>query len=638
VFAIFKRPMSDPIKHECGIALVRLLKPFAHYSKTYNSHLFAISKLYLMMEKQHNRGQDGAGIASIKFDTAPGERYISRRRSIESQAIKDLFNKVSSKFSEASQKHPLQYKDPSWVKTHVPFAGELLLGHLRYGTFGKNDIESCHPFIRQSNWKTRNLVVAGNFNLTNVDDLFEHLVDLGQHPKEKADTVTIMERIGHFLDVENERVFREGKAKGLDNKEISALIARELNIAQILRDASKKWDGGYVIAGMFGHGDAFVLRDPMGIRPCWFFANEEVLVTASERPAIQTAFQAPLEQIQEIPPGHALIIRKNGEYTLESINPAGIRKSCSFERIYFSRGSDPAIYAERKKLGAEVASKVMQQIEGDILHTVFSFVPNTAEVAFYGMIREIESMMAAEKIKKLEADPDLGILEKTKLIALSPRVEKLVIKDAKLRTFITDDLHRNELVEHVYDITYDSIQKHTDQVVVMDDSIVRGTTLKQSLLRMLDRLEPRKIIIVSSAPQIRYPDCYGIDRAKLGDFIAFQAAVSLLKKSGKEKLLTEVYEKAVAELSLDQCKTNHVKEIYAPFSAESISSEAAWLLSQGIKAPVFLVYQSLEGLHHACPEHGGDWYFSGNYPTPGGLRVVNQAFVNFYLGKNKRAY
>jgi len=630
--------MSESIKHECGIALIRLLKPFSYYTEKYKSPLFGISRLYLMMEKQHNRGQDGAGIASIKFDTEPGERYISRRRSVETQAIKEIFGKVTAKFQEAAHKYPENYADPAWIKKTLPFAGELLMGHLRYGTFGKNDIENCHPFIRQNNWKTKNLVMAGNFNLTNVDELFNQLVELGQHPKEKADTVTVMERIGHFLDVENERLVKSGKSKGYDNRQISELISNELDLKKMLKDASKKWDGGYVMSGLLGHGDAFVLRDALGIRPCWYYANEEVVVAASERPAIQTAFQAPLDEIHEIPPGHALIIRKNGTYSLESINPAGRRSSCSFERIYFSRGSDADIYKERKQLGKEVAVKVLSAIDNDIENTVFSFVPNTAEVAFYGMIRAIEGYMAESKLRALEGNPGMDASAKKNLIALSPRVEKLVLKDAKLRTFIADDLHRNDLVEHVYDITYGSIRPGIDQVVVMDDSIVRGTTLRQSILKMLERLGPKKIVIVSSAPQIRYPDCYGIDMAKLGDFIAFQAAISLLKKSGRDSLIDEVFELARKELALARCTINHVKNLYEPFSDDEISNEIGNLLAKNIHTPVEIVYQTLPGLHRACPGDTGDWYFSGNYPTPGGIRVVNQAFVNFYMGKNVRAY
>ena len=630
--------MSESIKHECGIALIRLLKPFSYYTEKYKSPLFGISRLYLMMEKQHNRGQDGAGIASIKFDTEPGERYISRRRSVETQAIKEIFGKVTAKFQEAAHKYPENYADPAWIKKTLPFAGELLMGHLRYGTFGKNDIENCHPFIRQNNWKTKNLVMAGNFNLTNVDELFNQLVELGQHPKEKADTVTVMERIGHFLDVENERLVKSGKSKGYDNRQISELISNELDLKKMLKDASKKWDGGYVMSGLLGHGDAFVLRDALGIRPCWYYANEEVVVAASERPAIQTAFQAPLDEIHEIPPGHALIIRKNGNYSLESINPAGRRSSCSFERIYFSRGSDADIYKERKQLGKEVAVEVLSVIDNDIENTVFSFVPNTAEVAFYGMIRAIEGYMAETKLRALEGNPGMDASAKKNLIALSPRVEKLVLKDAKLRTFIADDLHRNDLVEHVYDITYGSIRPGIDQVVVMDDSIVRGTTLRQSILKILERLGPKKIVIVSSAPQIRYPDCYGIDMAKLGDFIAFQAAISLLKKSGRDSLIDEVFELARKELALARCTINHVKNLYEPFSDDEISNEIGNLLAKNIHTPVEIVYQTLPGLHRACPGHTGDWYFSGNYPTPGGIRVVNQAFVNFYMGKNVRAY
>jgi amidophosphoribosyltransferase len=633
--------MSDQIKHECGIALIRLLKPLQYYIDKYGTPLYGINKLYLIMEKQHNRGQDGVGVANIKIDVEPGNQYISRYRSVSPKAIQEIFGKIIEKFIEVQKNNPDKFKDGEWLKNNVAFTGELLLGHLRYGTYGKNSIEYCHPFLRQNNWKSRNLVVAGNFNLTNVDELFNQLVELGQHPKEKADTVTVMEKIGHFLDVENERLFRKFKDQGYNNKEISELISNNIDIAQILKDASKKWDGGYTMAGLMGHGGAFVLRDPNGIRPAFYYHDEEIIVVTSERPVIQTAFNIPIESIKEIKPGHALIIEKNGSVNEKEIIKPLEKLSCSFERIYFSRGSDRDIYLERKALGRALCPAILKAIDFDIKNTVFSYIPNTAEIAFLGLIEGIHEYL--NKYKRVEilklgdkiADPKLS-----EILSLQPRVEKIAIKDAKLRTFITQDKERDDLVAHVYDTTYGIINKGVDNLVVIDDSIVRGTTLKQSILKILDRLGPKKIIIVSSAPQIRYPDCYGIDMAKLGDFIAFQATIALLKENFKENLIDEVYEKAKAqmELPLNQIK-NVVKEIYKPFSAEQISRKIAELLRPtDIKAEVEIIYQSIEGLHIACPNHKGDWYFTGDYPTPGGNRVVNQAFINYVEGKNVRAY
>jgi amidophosphoribosyltransferase len=572
--------MSDSIKHECGIALIRLRKPLAYYSDKYGTALYGLNKLYLLMEKQHNRGQDGAGVANIKLDTEPGSRYISRYRSNGSNAIKEIFEKVNSRLAEAKQANPAKFNDAEWLKKNVAFSGELLLGHLRYGTFGKNSIENCHPFLRQNNWKTKNLVVAGNFNLTNVDELFEQLVDLGQHPKEKTDTVTVMERIGHFLDVENERLFKEFKKQGYDNQTISSLIGEHLDLQKILIDASRKWDGGYAMAGLIGHGDAFVLRDPNGIRPAYYYFDDEIAVVTSERPAIQTAFNVSADKIKEIKPGHAVIIRKNGSIEEIEIRKSETRNACSFERIYFSRGSDAAIYQERKKLGTTLCPAILQAIENDTRNTVFSYIPNTAEIAFYGMVKGIEDYLTSVKQRKImESAASLDESKLSKILSIHPRIEKLAIKDAKLRTFITDDMHRDEMVAHVYDVTY-GVVKPTDTLVVIDDSIVRGTTLKQSILRMLDRLNPKKIIIVSSAPQIRYPDCYGIDMAKLGDFIAFQAAIQLLKENFKENIIEEVYEKAKAmeELPKDKIR-NVVKDIYAPFTPNQISKKIAELLT-----------------------------------------------------------
>ncbi len=632
--------MSDVIKHECGIALLRLRKPLPFYAEKYGSPLYGLNKLYLMMEKQHNRGQDGAGVANIKIDTEPGSRYISRLRSNGSNAIKEVFEKINGKLAEAKQNHPTKFNDAEWLKRNIAFSGELFLGHLRYGTFGKNSIENCHPFLRQNNWKTKNLVVAGNFNLTNVDELFEQLVDLGQHPKEKTDTVTVMERIGHFLDVENERLFKKFKSAGLNNKEISEQIASHMDVQKILVEASRKWDGGYTMAGLIGHGDAFVLRDPVGIRPAYYYVDDEIAVVASERPVIQTAFNVAFDSIKEIKPGHALLIRKNGDVSEVEIRKPEVIKSCSFERIYFSRGSDSEIYRERKKLGTSLCPAILHAIENDTRNTVFSYIPNTAEIAFYGMIKGVEDYLTQVKQRKImEAGSGLTEENLSKILAIHPRIEKLAIKDAKLRTFITEDVHRDDMVAHVYDVTY-GVVKSSDTLVVIDDSIVRGTTLKQSILKMLDRLQPKKIIIVSSAPQIRYPDCYGIDMAKLGDFIAFQAAIQLLKENFLENIIDEVYEKAKAmdELPKDQI-INVVKEIYQPFSAEQISKKIAELLTpKNLKAEVEIIYQSLEGLHQACPKNLGDWYFSGDYPTPGGNKVVNKSFINYIEGKNVRAY
>ncbi len=633
--------MSDQIKHECGIALIRLLKPLQYYIDKYGTPLYGINKLYLLMEKQHNRGQDGAGVANIKIDIEPGHRYISRYRSISPKAIQEIFGKINDKFVEVQKNYPAKLKDGEWLKNNVAFSGELLLGHLRYGTYGKNSIENCHPFLRQNNWKSRNLVVAGNFNLTNVDELFNQLVELGQHPKEKADTVTVMEKIGHFLDVENERLFRKYKEQGHNNQEISDLISNNIDIARILKEASKKWDGGYAMAGLMGHGGAFVLRDPNGIRPAFYYHDEEIAVVTSERPVIQTAFNVPIEKIKELTPGHALIIEKDGKINETQINQPQEKLSCSFERIYFSRGSDKDIYTERKTLGHALCPAILKSIDFDVKNTVFSYIPNTAELAFLGLTEGIQEYL--NKYKRLEilklsdkvADPQLS-----EILSLQPRVEKIAIKDAKLRTFITQDKERDDMVAHVYDTTYGVIKKGADNLVIIDDSIVRGTTLKQSILKILDRLGPKKIIIVSSAPQIRYPDCYGIDMAKLGDFIAFQAAIALLKDNFKENLIEEVYEKAKAQMELPAHQIqNVVKEIYKPFTAEQISQKIAELLRPAdIKAEVEVIYQSIEGLYIACPHHKGDWYFSGNYPTPGGNRVVNQAFINYVEGKNVRAY
>lgn len=633
--------MSDAVKHECGIAVVRLLKPLDYYIKKYGTALYGINKMYLLMEKQHNRGQDGAGIANIKFNIAPGTRYISRNRATGSGAIKEIFAKINGKFEELYKKSPERLKDAAWLKKNMAYTGELFLGHLRYATYGGNSVENCHPFLRQNNWMTRNLVVAGNFNLTNVDELFDQLVDLGQHPKEKADTVTVMEKIGHFLDEENERLFKQFKSQNYDNLEISDLIAENLDVQRILKDASKKWDGGYAMAGLFGHGDAFVLRDPNGIRPVFYYTDDEVIVVTSERPVIQTAFNVGIGKVKELTPGHALIIKKNGKFGEFEINKQLEKTPCSFERIYFSRGSDADIYRERQKLGSQLCPAVLKSVDYDLENTVFSYIPNTAEVAFGGFIEGLHHYNNTVKRHKiLQMGSNVREPELSNILSVHPRIEKIAIKDAKLRTFITKDSQRDDMVAHVYDTTYGCVREGKDNLVVLDDSIVRGTTLKQSILRILDRLGPKKIVIVSSAPQIRYPDCYGIDMAKLGDFIAFQAAVQLLKENFKENLLDELYEKAKAQEDLPKEKiTNVVKEIYDLFSADEISAKIAELLRpEGINAEVEIIYQSIEGLHNAIPNNKGDWYFTGNYPTPGGNKVVNKSFINFMEGKNVRAY
>lgn len=633
--------MSDPIKHECGIALLRLKKNLGYYLDKYGTPFYGLDKMYLLMEKQHNRGQDGAGLVNIKLNMQPGERYISRHRSVDSKPIQDIFEKINKRFQEIEQISPELLKDIDYLKKNAGFTGEVFLGHLRYGTFGRNSIESCHPFLRQSNWMTKNLVVAGNFNLTNVDELFEVLVNLGQHPKEKSDTVTVMEKIGHFLDVENDRLYNELKKAGYNNIDIYEQIAKNINIPKILKKASEDWDGGYAMAGILGHGDAFVLRDPHGIRPAYWFEDDEICVVCSERPVIQTAFNCPFEEIQELRPGAALIIKKDASLKVEQINEALERKACSFERIYFSRGNDAAIYEERKNLGRLVCPQVLEKTNYDLDNTVFSFIPNTAETAFYGMIKALEDFLNQQKLKAIQELQ--GALNQEALAAIlfqRARIEKIAIKDAKLRTFITQDNARDDMVAHVYDITYGSIRKGVDTLVVIDDSIVRGTTLKQSIIKMLDRLGPKKIVIVSSAPQIRYPDCYGIDMAKMGDFIAFQAAIALHHDRGKEHIIQDVYKKCKEQENLPkELVKNYVQEIYAPFSADEIADKIAVLLTpEDTNAEVQIVFNTVENLHKACPNNRGDWYFTGNYPTPGGNKVVNKAFINYIEGKNERAY
>ena len=633
--------MSDAIKHECGIALLRLKKPLQFYLDKYGTAFYGVNKMHLLMEKQHNRGQDGAGIANIKFDMEPGQRYISRTRSIAKSPIQDIFDQINGRFQQIQNENPENLKNIEYLKKHVGFTGELFLGHLRYGTFGRNSIESCHPFLRQNNWITRNLVIAGNFNLTNVDELFDVLVNVGQHPKEKSDTVTVLEKIGHFLDAENDELFRQYKQLGLDNLEVYNRISENLNLIKILQKASEDWDGGYAMAGLLGHGDAFVLRDPSGIRPAYWYEDDEICIVASERPVIQTAFNLKVENIKELKPGYALIIKKNGTVTEELINKPLSPKKCSFERIYFSRGSDSSIYNERKALGRLIVDKVLKAIDYDFDNSVFSFIPNTAEVSFYGLIKGLEEFLNEEKIKQIIALGDKPLAaDISKIIKQRARIEKIAIKDAKLRTFITQDDSRDDLVAHVYDITYGSVRPLKDNLIIIDDSIVRGTTLKQSILRILDRLEPKKIVVVSSAPQIRYPDCYGIDMAKMGDFIAFEAAIQLLVDTKRENIIQDVYKQCLSQVDLPKEQVrNYVKEIYAPFTDEEISVKIAQLLTPiSMKSKVEIIYQSVENLHIACPDNLGDWYFTGDYPTPGGNKVVNKAFINWMEKRNERAY
>ena len=628
--------MSDFLQHECGVAMIRLLKPLSYYKEKYNTSFYALNKMYLMMEKQRNRGQDGVGLVNIKLDVKPGERFISRKRSVSANPIQEVFSHINSYFNNLSDTDKLN--DINWLKANLPFTGEIFLGHLRYGTYGKNKIENCHPFLRQNNWRSRNLVLAGNFNMTNVDELFNDLIDLGQHPKEKADTVTILEKIGHFLDEENQRVFKKYKQKKFNKQEISKKIESEISLTEILKKSAKHWDGGYVICGIMGHGDSFALRDPNGIRPGYYYADDEVVVIASERPVIQTSFNVNINSIKEIGRGNALIIKKSGQVYEKNIQPQKERKACSFERIYFSRGNDRDIYKERINLGKRVFKKVIKAVQADLSNTVFSYVPNTAEVSYYGLIQECHNYLNKIKREYLLKEPNFQSQEFKNLFNLKVRSEKIAIKDAKLRTFISADEGREDLVTHIYDTTYGIVKKN-DTLVIIDDSIVRGTTLRQSILRILDRLEPKKIIIVSSAPQIRYPDCYGIDMAKLGDFIAFQAAIKLIKEANKDNFINEIYERCKKENEKKDNIKNCVKEIYKPFSAEQISNKISELLKpKGITAEVEIIYQSIEDLHSSCPEHTGDWYFSGDYPTQGGNKVANRAFINYVEKINKRAY
>jgi len=632
--------MSDALKHECGIALIRLLKPLDYYKDKYGTAFYGINKMYLMMEKQHNRGQDGAGFASIKLNVSPGERYISRVRSNAAQPIQDIFSQINNRINEEFNVHPEYKNDVAAQKKNIPYLGELLLGHVRYGTYGGNNVENVHPFLRQNNWMHRNLIIAGNFNMTNTSQLFENLIELGMHPKEKADTITVMEKIGHFLDDAVRKLYKKAKAAGMSKVEASPYIIENLNLAKILRKSSKDWDGGYVIAGMLGHGDSFVFRDPAGIRPAFYYKDNEVVVVASERPVIQTVFNVSFEDVEELDPGHALLLRKSGYLSVTKILEPLEKKSCSFERIYFSRGSDVEIYQERKELGRLVMPKVLEAINYDTENTIFSFIPNTAETSFYGMIEAAQDELNKQKNEAILKEKEN--LSPSRLYEIQDRkirIEKIAIKDVKLRTFITEDSSRDDLVAHIYDVTYGVI-KPEDDLVIIDDSIVRGTTLKKSILKMLDRLHPKQIVVVSSAPQIRYPDCYGIDMARLEDLVAFQAALALQKENGNERIVEEIYHKCKAQEKLnDNEQINFVKELYTPFTDEDISNKIAELISsETIKTKVKVIFQSVKDLHRACPKNLGDWYFTGNYPTPGGNRVVNKAYINFFEGNPERAY
>jgi len=633
--------MSELIQHECGIALLRLLKPVEHYLTKYGTGFWGLNKMHLMMQKQHNRGQDGAGIANIKLDISPGEKYISRFRSGSSTPIIDIFKHIYSQFEELEKSRLDLLRDVNWLKKNLDFTGELFLGHLRYGTFGGHGVENLHPVLRENNWITRNLVLAGNFNMTNVDELFEKLVELGQFPVQTSDTITILEKIGHFLDEENEELYQKFKNQGLTKREISEKIAIGLNIQNILVNSAKGWDGGFAIAGMMGHGDAFVMRDPSGIRPAFYYTDNEIAVAASERPVLQTTFNIKASAVKEVQPGHVLIIKKSGEIEEVPFDEPRERKACSFERIYFSRGTDEDIYKERKLLGKYITPAVLQSINHDINNTVFSYIPNTAAVAFKGLVEEVNvfcNLIKTDRIVELgcNATPE----KLSQILAFSPRVEDIAVKDIKLRTFITKDCGRNDLVGHVYDITYGVVREGVDNLVVIDDSIVRGTTLRQSIIRILDRLGPKKIVIASSAPQIRYPDCYGIDMAKIGDFVAFRAAIELLRSTGQESIINEVYKKSKTQVDLPKEEVvNYVKDIYRPFSPRQISEKIAEIVTPpGIKAKVEVIYQTIEDLHAALPKHTGDWYFTGNYPTPGGNKVVNRAFINYVEKRNVRAY
>jgi amidophosphoribosyltransferase len=634
--------MSENIRHECGIVLLRLLKPLAYYAEKYGTAFWGLNKLYLLMQKQHNRGQDGAGIAAVKFNAKPGLRYINRMRSNSSTPIRDCFTPLYGDIQKVADESPEKLHDIAWIKENLPFSSELFLGHLRYGTFGKNNVDSVHPFIIHNNWMSRSIVAAGNFNLTNTEELFNDLVALGQHPIETSDTITVLETIANHVNKANDDLYKKYKEKGLNKYDISRRIQKEMDIQQILQGASQNWDGGYVFCGMLGHGDAFVLRDPVGIRPVFYHQDEEVIVLASERPAIQTAFNLQTEDVNELPPGYAAIIKQDGAFSIKQCKqPQEPPRQCSFERIYFSRGTDQDIYKERKLLGAYLLNGVLKAIDNDLINTVFSYIPNTALVAFNGMFDALRDHCNEIKKQKVLKNQDCLTPElMDKILAIMPRFDQIAVKDAKLRTFITEDNQRDDLVAHVYDITYGTVTRNVDNLVVLDDSIVRGTTLRESIIRMLDRLQPKKIVVASSAPQVRYPDCYGIDMSRIGDFIAFQAAIALLKETGQEQLIDEVYRKAKAqELSPKEDIVNHVKEIYAPFTAEQISVKIAELIRpKDTHAALEIVYNSIENLHKASPNHVGDWYFTGNYPTAGGFKVLNRSFINYIENRKERPW
>lgn len=635
--------MSELIKHECGIAMVRLLKPLDYYRRKYGTAFWGLNKMYLLMEKQHNRGQDGAGIAAVKIDAPVGRPYIDRVRSKDPQSILEVFKKINGDIDRILSEHPQQASDMQWVKNNVPFASDIYMGHVRYGTYGGNSIEAVHPFMRENISAAKNLVVAGNFNMTNVDFLYNRLVEMGHHPIAKLDTITVMERIGHFLDEEVDLLAAKYKAQGMRGIEIADHVAKELDTHTVLVRAAKRFDGGFAMAGMVGQGDAFLLRDPAGIRPAFYYADDEVVVVASERPVIQTAFNVPIEAVHEVAPGHALIMRRDGSHGLYPVMSPLPKKACSFERIYFSRGSDADIYRERKTLGRNLVEPVLRKIDYDLQNTVFSYIPNTAESSFFGLTEGFEDYLNQRKAREIAELVASGekITEDRLNAILSCRIrsEKIAIKDAKLRTFITEDSSRDDMVAHVYDVTY-GVVRPSDNLILIDDSIVRGTTLRQSIVRIMDRLNPKHLIILSSAPQIRYPDCYGIDMARLGDFIAFRAAIELLKDNGMEHVIDRVYDKCKSQQGLqDDQVVNYVKDIYAGFTDEQISDKIAQMITApDIKARVSVVFQSIEGLHRACPDHTGDWYFTGDYPTAGGHRVVNQAFINFIEGRKERAY
>ncbi len=633
--------MSDAIKHECGVVLLRLLKPLEYYVSHYGTAFYGLNKLYLLMEKQHNRGQDGAGLGCIKFGVPPGSRYMNRLRSNSPNSIKEIFDTIHRRFDPVRERNPERLADVNWLKTNMDFVGELYLGHLRYGTFGRNSIENVHPFVRENNWMSKNLMIAGNFNLTNVDELFDSLVNIGQHPNETSDTVTILEKVGHFLDDENEDLYRRFKAEGYSKREISPLIAKHLDLQNVLKNASKYWDGGYVVAGMLGHGDSFIMRDPCGIRPAYYYKNDDFIVAASERAAIQTAFNVPMERVYELQPGNALIIKRDGTTAEHTVREPQKKASCSFERIYFSRGTDSDIYQERKQLGRQLVPAILRTINHDLENSIFSYIPNTAIAAFKGMTEGLNDFCDQIKADRIiELKENITPQKIQQILALRPRVDQIAVKDAKLRTFITADNARDDLVAHVYDVTYGVVRRGHDNLVVIDDSIVRGTTLKKSIIRMLDRLGPKKIVIVSSAPQIRYPDCYGIDMTRLGDFIAFRATIELLKDTGQAGIINDVYRRCKEQETLPREEvTNAVKDIYRPFCPEEISAKIAEMLHPPqVKAKLDIVFQTIEDLHAACPGHTGDWYFTGNYPTPGGNKVVNRSFLNYIEGRTERAY